>query len=333
MMPTLLVTLLAQVAVFIQGDAVSESLADNLINPTAVVVHPATGVPYLCESAAGRVVRFVDNKIEPVIIGFPTEIFSTRPGYEIGPLGLHFLSNEILVVGEGGSAAGHDKISFFNVSDLSKALSHNDAAQALSLPALPGVLGEGNFHSLAATENRLFVTCHGDDLKGWIGTIDVTLPSKPSDFKRAIATFPYTNAHAPGAIAISSDGQVFVAIQGELTVRNDSVIAVFDVDGNPIAKFYTGLNDIVALAFDPKSNRLFALDFSAIEPSDSGLYEITDWNAKKQSCQVKKLVSLKNPTSMAIGKNGELYVTEIRSPQKDSINTFTGSLSRITQWK
>ena len=42
-----------------------------------------------------------------------------------------------------------------------------------TLPAADGVLGEGNLYALALTPTALYVTCNGDDTKGWVAKADL----------------------------------------------------------------------------------------------------------------------------------------------------------------
>jgi len=166
-------------------DAIPEVVVDGLNNPSGVAIQPNTGHVFVSDSGAGRVVRVIDGKVEDVITGFPTEGYGTNPTYKIGPLGLLFLNEKTLVVGGGGLPDGEDLIRVFKVPAVGEAaiqVSEKDSETTdkvegpeiarLSLPSSgegkEAVPGEGNFYGLALGEGKLFVTCNGDDNKGWV---------------------------------------------------------------------------------------------------------------------------------------------------------------------
>ncbi len=83
-------------------DVKVETVVGGLTNPCGVAVQPETGVVFISDSGAGRVVRVVDGKLEPVITGIPKDVYGKGPMYDIGPLGLVFLDKTTLAVGDGG---------------------------------------------------------------------------------------------------------------------------------------------------------------------------------------------------------------------------------------
>ena len=100
-----------------------ETVLEQLNNPCGVAVQPETGHVYVAESGAGRVVRIVEGKAQPVIVNFPLDVYGKGPQYKIGPLGLAFASKDVLVVGGGGFADGAEllRIYIFYRKRISKA--------------------------------------------------------------------------------------------------------------------------------------------------------------------------------------------------------------------
>lgn len=66
-------------------DVKVETVVGGLTNPCGVAVQPETGVVFISDSGAGRVVRVVDGKLEAVITGFPKDVYGKGPMYDIGP--------------------------------------------------------------------------------------------------------------------------------------------------------------------------------------------------------------------------------------------------------
>ena len=152
-----------------------DTVAEGLNVPCGVAIQPETGHVFVADSAAGRVVRIVDGKVEDVIVDFPIDKYGKGPVYPIGPLGLTFIDQKVLAVGGGGYPDAKDKLRVYNVPDVGAAAlnADEDDVSALELPATEKLAGEGNFYGVAFTGDALFVTCNGDDTKGWIARAGV----------------------------------------------------------------------------------------------------------------------------------------------------------------
>ena len=62
---------------------------------------------------------------------------------------------------------------------------------------------------------------------------------------------------------------------GEVNVAGDSLLTFYDAKtGKLITSIKTGLSDIVGLAYHPKSGKLYAVDFSWVDPTKGGLYRL-----------------------------------------------------------
>ena len=82
-----------------------ETVVDGLHNPCGIAIQPGTGHVFVADSAAGRIIRINPEsagKPEDVITDFPQDVYGKGPMYPIGPLGLAFITKDLLVVGGGG---------------------------------------------------------------------------------------------------------------------------------------------------------------------------------------------------------------------------------------
>jgi len=315
-------------------EAKVETVVGGLSNPCGVAVQPETGHVFLSDSALGRVVRVVDGKLEDVITGFPKDVFGKGPFYDIGPLGLVFLDKNTLVVGDGGFKDGEECIRVYTVPEAGKpALNFDKDAKAKSGPLTPaeGVLGEGNLYGLAATKSAIYVTCNGDDTKGWVAKADLT-GSKLGKLERYIATKEAVEVDAPVAITISERGEIVVGQFGENNKPHDSLLTFYSAKtGMKIMNLETGLYDITALAYSPKSKLLYATDFAWMAESEGGLFRLDAADRRSAATAVKavKIAPLDKPTAMAFAPDGTLYITVIGPKKADENAPKDGKLLKI----
>ena len=293
------------------SEAKVTTIVDGLDNPCGVAIQPETGHIFVADSGAGRVIRVVDGKAQDVIVGFKTDIYGKGPMYNIGPLGLLFLNKDTLIVGGGDLIDGEEQIRSFTVPAAGQpAIKVDQATSGLSLPAEGELKGEGNFYALAASGDSIFATSNGDDTKGWVAKATVK-NGKLASFERFIATKEATQVDAPVGATIGPRGELVIGQMGEINVPHDSLLTFYNAkDGKKLMNLPTGLYDITALAYSPKSQQLLALDFAWMKTDEGGLFSlISAKNDAKQGMQAKKIVALDKPSAMAFAADGTLYVT------------------------
>ncbi len=111
MMPRWTHLLLAMVALAATAAAADDAVKVDVVltgltNPCGVAIQPSTGAVFVSDTGAGQIVKFspdAPNKSTPVVTGFPQAdaLGGKEPSYSVGPLGLVFLNQNTLIVGEG----------------------------------------------------------------------------------------------------------------------------------------------------------------------------------------------------------------------------------------
>ena len=312
------------------GAAEVEVVAEGLYNPCGVAIQPETGHVFVADSGNLKVVRIVDGKAQDVIIEFGADVYGKGPKYQVGPLGLAFLDKDTLVVGGGGFPDGEEKLYSFTVPAMGEpAVKAADAGTALSLAAEGDELkGEGNFYGLAVTANAVFVTCNGDDTKGWVSKATRD-GSNIGPFSRYLATKEAVEVDAPVAITMSPEGHLVVGQMGEITVPEDGLVTFYRPDdGKMLANFAIGLSDITGLAYSPKG-QLYAVDFSWHDTTQGGLFHLIRNEDDATQASAKKVVELDKPTAMVFGADGAPYVTVVGTGEGEDTQG-TGKLVKIT---
>jgi hypothetical protein len=272
------------------------TVVEGLNNPSGLAIQPETGVVFVADSGASRIVRIVDGKIEDVITDFPVDVYGKGPMFNIGPLGLVFMDKNTLVVGGGGLKDGEELLRVYDLGgDLPKKA--DDMSGSAALVAVDELRGEGNFYGMVRQGNTVYVTCNGDDTKGWVAKA-VIEGGKVTSFERFIATKEATEVDAPIAITESPRKLLAVGQGGEVNVEGDSLLTYYNpADKKMVANFETGLSDITALAYF--DGQLYATDFSWADTAKGGLFQIiADEKDGKATVRTKKICDLDKPTAM-----------------------------------
>jgi DNA-binding beta-propeller fold protein YncE len=306
-----------------------EEVVGNLSNPCGVAVQPGTNQVYITDSARGRVCRVDGGKLEDVITGSPKDVYGKGPFYDIGPLGLVFTSDgKSVVVGDGGYKDGEECVRVYTVPASGKpAINYEkDAAQKLGpLTPAEGVLGEGNLYGLALTSSALYVTCNGDDTKGWVATAELN-GTKFGKLERWLPTKEAVEVDAPVGIAIDKSGNIVVGQMGEVNKPQDSLLSFYSAKTKKLlSNFETKLYDITGVAYSP-SGKLYVTDFAWMKPEEGGLFRI---DQSGNDIKTVKIASLDKPTALAFAADGTLYITVI-GPKAENENASTqGKLLKI----
>lgn len=293
-------------------------VVDGLDNPSGLAVQPGTGHVFVASHAGVHRVDPKSGKLTAEVTGYPepTDIYGKGPKYPVGPLGLAFINKEWLVVGDGSRVDGEELVRIYKVGETpaAKPQKEADAAQTLGPigPCDESPKGEGNFYGVATNGKSIFVTCNGDDTKGWVAHAALT-DGKAGKLTLKIATKPATNVDAPGPVAFAPNGKLVVGQIGEVNQAGDSLLTVYNDKGELETKIALGLNDICGLAYHPKSGKLFATDFSWIDAAKGGLFEL---DPKAKEGGAKKLVGLDKPTGCAFDADGTLYIATFGAGEK-----------------
>lgn len=312
-------------------EAKVEEVVGGLSNPCGVAVQPGTGHVFVSDSARGRVCRVVNGKLEEVIVGSPKDVYGKGPYYDIGPLGLVFSPDgKLLLVGDGGYKDGEEYIRVYAVPAPGQPpLNYEKDAVQKSGPLAPmgEVLGEGNLYGLALSNNALYVTCNGDDTKGWVAKADwngTTL----GPLTRWLATKEAVEVDAPVGITINRQGNVVVGQMGEINKPQDSLLSFYDPrSGKLLLNLETKLYDITGLAYSPQTGLLYATDFAWMAPEEGGLFRIDA--APGGGVKVVKIAALDKPTALAFAPDGTLYITVVGPKGDDENAPQHGKLLKI----
>lgn len=293
-----------------------ETVLSELDNPSSVAIQPETGTVFVSDSGAQRIIKVVDGKAEPVVTDFPVDVYGKGPKYNLGPLGLLFLDQNTLVVGDGSLPDGEELLRVYDLKDQKEAIKADKMKANFKLAASDEIKGEGNFYALAATPDAIYVTCNGDDTKGWVSRATYK-GSDVTGFERYLATKEATEVDAPVGITISPRGELVVGQMGEINVPNDSLLTFYDpASKEKLLNLKTELHDITALAYSPRG-QLYALDFAWSDTKQGGLFQLLSEGDK--GVKTKKIVELDKPTAMAFDAEGALYITVIGEEKKGKL--------------
>jgi len=310
-------------------------LVSNLENPSGVAVQNSTGHVFI--ASRHGIYRYVpdDHSVHLEINTYPTDVYGkgtyeTLTKFDIGPLGVAFMDDEHLVVGDGSREDGKELVRVYKISNTpaepDKYIDEDKADFTLGpIPKSEQTQsGEGNFYGVAVGGGAIWVTCNGDDTKGWVAKAAIE-DGKPGKLELSIATKVATNVDAPGPATFTPDGeQLVVGQKGEMNKPGDSLLTFYDPkSGKLLKKYETGVNDIAGLAYSPKTKKLYCTDFGWMDPVQKdpakkvgGLYELV---IEGDTVTTKKIISLNHPADITFDKDGKLYVTlfDFQNPEDE----------------
>ena len=326
-----------------------EVVLTGLDNPCGVAIQPGTGDVFIADSAAAKIIRWnpKTKKSEDVITHFPQDVYGKGPMYNIGPLGLAFMDKDTLIVGGGGNKDIDELVRVYAVPEAGKTIKAEEMKQKLGpLGKTDDVQAEGNYYAVAVAKDKannilaLYVTCNGDDTKGWIARSLYVKDSDGTDGKfgpleRYIATKEATKIDAPVAIAISPKGRIVVGQSGEISKPNDSLLSFYKpTNGKNLMDHETELFDLVGLAYSPHGSRLlYGVDFAWMESGQGGLFRIDDNRKNKSGIEVIRLATLDKPTAAVVTAGGKAIYVTIFGTAKEGDDTKPGQLLKITPKK
>ena len=300
-------------------------VARNLDNPTGIAIHPRTGHIFIADRAGVHRVYRVEGEEQRrrrqqvvEITGFPGDIYGKGPMYDIGPLGLAFLDDEHLIVGDGSQQDVDEVVLIYDIADEppTEPQQMGDAEYTLG-PLGPNDMNqaEGNYYAVAVAGGAIFATANGDDTKGWI-VKSVLSDGKPGELERGIATKEAVNVDAPVAITTNKEGNLVVGQMGEITLPGDSLLSIYNPEsGELLHNWETGLNDITGLAYSPTTGKLYATDFAWLDTTQGGLFELT---VTDDAIETRKVAELDKPTAIAFDAQGNAYVAVIGTAEEGS---------------
>ncbi len=307
-----------------------KTLVTNLENPSGIAIQEGTGHVFVASRYGVYRYDAKGKTVDLEIAGYPTDIYGKGPMYNIGPLGVAFLDKDHLVVGDGSRPDAEELVRIYKVGDkpVAKWVKEDTAVQTLGpiKASDKTAKGEGNFYGVAVGGGDIFITCNGDDTKGWVAK-SVVKDGKAGPLELTIATKEATSVDAPVAITFSPDGKELVIGQmGEMNVANDSLLTFYDPKTGKLTKsLKTGLSDIAGLAYSPKTKKLYATDFSWVDTTKGGLFEL---KIDGDKVTAEKIISLDKPAAIAFDAEGNLYLTAFGTQGEDAEKS-PGSLAII----
>jgi DNA-binding beta-propeller fold protein YncE len=320
-----------------------EAVLVNLVNPCGVAVQQQTGFAYVatrhgvyCYDPSYKKPK--EHKAWVVIDGYPDHVgvWDIGTKYDVGPLGLAFLDKDRLIVGGGSRKAGEDLVRVYRVPGKPLGVTEwmkEDTAMATLGPIKSGkdtLKGEGTFYGVAVGAGAIWVTCQGDDSKGWVAKAAIKSAAsdelKLGELTPLIQTKTVTETAIPTAITFTPDGKELVVGQmGDTESDNtDSVLAFYDpANGTLKRKLKAGLRDLTGLAYSPKTHTLYATDLAAKSSYNGGLFSLA---IDGENVKPTKIAPLDKPTALAFDAAGHLYVSVLGTSEKARGATDPGAL-------
>jgi hypothetical protein len=179
--------------------------------------------------------------------------------------------------------------------------------------------GPASYWGLAMSPSALWVASHGEQDNDWIFKASIG-----GDSFENLGPFLRTSSGAhldgPMGIAVRNSREfLVVSFAGKLDGADDSTLAFYHIRrGNLMMTLPTGLNDLVALAYSPSSNRLYAVDLAWSAAGEGGIYRLDSAKVDGRSgVKAVKIASLERPTALAFTAENTLYAAALGPAAKD----------------
>jgi DNA-binding beta-propeller fold protein YncE len=284
-----------------------EVVLEGLANPWGLAVQPRTERLFVANSGAGEVL-WVDPKQpaerHPVVTGFPVEAFGPPPGYALGPVGLSFSGTNTLVVSAAGGAGRSSVVRAYTLAKEPAAVAWDQGqppAKAM------GTGGAERFWRVAATGSEVFVAAAGPD-SGWIGQLELRRLAAPP--ARLVEAQALSGGRGAFALALNPRGELTAALAGSFDEPRDSRLVFCGArTGRVLLALPVELDDVVDLAYSPKTGRLYAADFSWRDPAQGGVFRLDA--AAAGGVTAVRVASLERTTALAISDGGALFATVV----------------------
>lgn len=305
-------------------EASVEILLSGLKSPTSIAVRPRSDATsddvYVAELGAGRLLHVAGDKPNAghdVIVGFKTPAASDS-GDAAGPRGLLFLNATRLVVT--GSEPGNSPfVRIYEVADQGPALAADKFEQQVVFNA------QGNQTEAQATRFNTFArTLSNESVADELILSGINrsggeriwrLPIRGGSLGELKAWGKKLGPSASAAVAVEPRGHlVIVRSKGDDPQPSSQITFVNPKDTHIDAEFSVNLPEIKATAYSPKSGNMYALSRAASNASPSGVYRLDVGEAAdpaKLSAHATMVAKVENPSAMAFGPEGVLYVTSL----------------------
>ena len=311
----------------------TKKVLSGLNHPTSIAIRPESGTDtyevFLAEGGAGRVTKFRSDKPEKrtdVVAGF-----STKPA--AGVQSLYFLDHLRLVVA-GGDEDSAPFVRLYELPDSESPLTVDQHKDEAKLPE------SGTEPRLDAPAFRQLVRTRANDRVG-----DYLIAAAAGAGESADLIYVPVRSGALGdvvpaslkngsdnfqvdALAVAENGYVAVAIRLAGDSVGPSRLAFFNpLDRRVVMQMPSGLRNVVALAYSPKSGNLYAANAPANDDSKAGIYRIDSaTGGSTPACKAVKVADIRHATALTFAADNTLYVATLDSA-KDS---NSGTLVKLT---